>query len=55
METRALSFSNMNVINVGVRLQCEYQTNDVSDWQEGRHRVHQWPDNKNTVEQREGK
>lgn len=34
----------MNVVNVGVRLQGEYQTDDVSDWQEGRHGVNQRPD-----------
>lgn len=43
-ETRALSFSNMEVINVGVSLQREDQTNDVSSWQESGHRVHQRPD-----------
>lgn len=43
-ETHALSFSNMDVINVGVSLQREDQTNDVSSWQESGHRVHQRPD-----------
>lgn len=43
-ETRAWSFPNMDVINVGVSLQREDQTNDVSSWQESGHRVHQRPD-----------
>lgn len=47
-ETRTLSCSHMDVVNVGVCLQCEYQTDDVCNWQEGRHRVHQWSDNINT-------
>lgn len=34
----------MNVIDMGVCLQGECQTDDVSDWQEGRHCVHQRPD-----------
>lgn len=47
-ESHTLSLSNMNVIDVGVRLQCEYQTNDVGKGQEDRHCVHQRPDDKNT-------
>lgn len=43
-EPPALTFSNMDVIDVGVSLQCEDQTNDVSSWQESGHRVHQRPD-----------
>lgn len=34
----------MDVIDVGVCLQGECQTDDVSDRQEGRHCVHQRPD-----------
>lgn len=40
-DTYALSLSNMVVINVGVSLQCEGRTNDVSSWQESGHRVNQ--------------
>lgn len=40
----ALSFGDMNVIDMGVCLQGEYQTDDVGDWQEGRHGVHQRPE-----------
>lgn len=38
----------MDVVNVGMCLQCEYQTNDVGNWQEGGHRVYQRPDDENT-------
>lgn len=44
-EAPTLSLSNMDVINVGVRLQREYQTNDVGGGQEGAHCVHQGPGN----------
>lgn len=40
----------MDVINVGVSLQCESQTNDVCGWQESRHRVHQRSDDTDTDE-----
>lgn len=49
-ETHALSFSNMDIIDVGVSLQCEGQTNDVSSWQESGHCVHQRPEDKNQDE-----
>lgn len=54
-KTRALSFADMNVVNVGVRLQGERQADDVSDRQEGRHGVHQRPDesNRTTAEREE--
>lgn len=42
-QTRALSFADMNVVNMGVRLQGECQADDVGDGQEGRHGVHQRP------------
>lgn len=48
--TDTLSFSNMDVINVRVCLQSEYQTNDVSNRQEDRHCVHQRPKEKNERE-----
>ena len=54
-DTRTLALSNMNVINVGVCLQCEYQPNDVGNWQEGRHGVHQRPNNKEHTQLMRGK
>lgn len=45
----------MDVIDMGVCLQGECQTDDVSDWQEGRHCVHQRPDkSSDTAAEREG-
>lgn len=44
LQEHALSFADMNVIDMGVRLQGERQSDDVSEWQEGRHSVHQRPD-----------
>lgn len=41
-----LYFSYVDVVNVGVRLQSEEQTDDVGNGQEGTHGVHQRPKNK---------
>lgn len=41
-----LYFSYVDVVNVGVRLQSEEQTDDVGNGQEGTHCVHQRPKNK---------
>lgn len=54
LQIRAWSFADTNVINVRVRLQGEYQADDVGNWQEGRHGEHQRPDESDsTITKRE--